>query len=395
MRGLQLSSGVFMAVAAASALALLGCEASSTGAKPDAAVDPLDIVQSDAVQSDAVQSDAVQSDAVQPAACPAVQPTTGAACTEKGLSCSWGTQTCCGSTHPSVQCQCSGESWLCGSTDACLGGGWCGGDAGALEDTALADTDSPDVAMIGDTPFPADLPLPLDVSAPEDTGGNPAECPVEQPMPGGTCTVEGTSCSWGTETCCGKTHPSFLCSCMGGSWACAYSDACMGARFMCPDVTDSDAGPGPEQDVVTPDGPTDLLAAGWSFGECMGACVGVLTFKGASVSLTVKSHDGTVDHEANGILTTGGAAKLETVLAALDGVAVDPVYGCPDCADGGAKTITLYRSDVTSTHSYEYGNPPAVFTELDGIIFGAAQGLRDCVTSEAVVVLGQCPMPIP
>ena len=71
------------------------------------------------------------------------------------------------------------------------------------------------------------------------------------------------------------------------------------------------------------------------------------------------------------------------------------VYGCPDCADGGEKSVTLSRDGVLSIHRYEYSSPPSVFVSLDATVFGAAQGLKDCVTSETVLVQGQCPLPLP
>ena len=45
--------------------------------------------------------------------------------------------------------------------------------------------------------------------------------------PGGQCSEEGSSCTEGTETCCGETFPSLECDCMGGSWMCRSTDACM------------------------------------------------------------------------------------------------------------------------------------------------------------------------
>jgi len=52
-----------------------------------------------------------------------------------------------------------------------------------------------------------------------------AACPDAEASPGTAC--EGTlACQWGEESCCGETHPSFLCECFDGTWACLYTDAC-------------------------------------------------------------------------------------------------------------------------------------------------------------------------
>mmetsp|Transcript_7826 Transcript_7826/g.15970 ORF Transcript_7826/g.15970 Transcript_7826/m.15970 type:complete len:821 (+) Transcript_7826:147-2609(+) len=51
--------------------------------------------------------------------------------------------------------------------------------------------------------------------------------PEEKCSPGGACSTEGSSCSEGTETCCGETYDSLKCDCFGGSWMCLQTDACM------------------------------------------------------------------------------------------------------------------------------------------------------------------------
>jgi hypothetical protein len=52
-------------------------------------------------------------------------------------------------------------------------------------------------------------------------------CPDEVPI-GGECdpSLDDLECSWGTETCCGQTNPSTVCTCGSGNWACLATDAC-------------------------------------------------------------------------------------------------------------------------------------------------------------------------
>lgn len=71
----------------------------------------------------------------------------------------------------------------------------------------------------------------------------PGACPAGVPEPGSSCSGSST-CEYGSETCCGETHPSMVCSCMGGTWGCYATDACMGAPFMCSCETDADCEPG-------------------------------------------------------------------------------------------------------------------------------------------------------
>lgn len=49
-------------------------------------------------------------------------------------------------------------------------------------------------------------------------------CPATAPI-GESC-QGNLHCEYGTETCCGETHPSIVCDCRDGSYACHYTDAC-------------------------------------------------------------------------------------------------------------------------------------------------------------------------
>ena len=162
-----------------------------------------------------------------------------------------------------------------------------------------------------------------------------------------------------------------------------------------PDVVDGEMdqelpeAPDEGADVPT-DGPTNLLASGWSFGECMGACKADLVFEGASLQFTQTGWDGTVYQHAKGLLTTGAAAELEALLIVLEDAPLKDVYGCPDCADGGASYITLMRKGVTTTHKYEYGKPPMVLADLDELVSAAALALKTCTGNGIAILSGEC-----
>jgi len=76
-------------------------------------------------------------------------------------------------------------------------------------------------------PFLAVDPLPSDSvdPAPNLTTIDPL-CPTDEPAPGDKCQGD-LSCTFGTETCCGVTHPKKRCSCWGTVWACMFTDDCM------------------------------------------------------------------------------------------------------------------------------------------------------------------------
>lgn len=90
------------------------------------------------------------------------------------------------------------------------------------------------------------------------------------------------------------------------------------------------------------------------------------------------------DH--TGTLTAAGHERARMMAAALEGVPLDPIYGCPDCADGGASRVHLARSGTgTTVHTYEYGGPPSVLQDVDAFVQGLIDDLRACRASTYVL----------
>ncbi len=56
-----------------------------------------------------------------PATCPASWPDSGSPCEPEGVTCAYGSETCCGETYPSYVCRCAGGIFGCIYTDACMG----------------------------------------------------------------------------------------------------------------------------------------------------------------------------------------------------------------------------------------------------------------------------------
>ena len=85
-----------------------------------------------------------------------------------------------------------------------------------------------------------------------------------------------------------------------------------------------------------------------------------------------------------------GLAALDDILAALAGVSLDPIYGCPDCADGGAAYVNVTRAGAESHHEYEYYEPPGVLVDLDEFVSGAMLNLRTCTSTWYMAVAEEC-----
>ena len=221
---------------------LAACDTQSSG-RPAAtdAIDALttdsagDTAVGDASAEDTAAGDSVAGDssiADASGACPAEPPIGVGACSGDA-QCKYGQECCCGECHPSVVCSCEGGTWACYATDACLVAGC--PDAGDTTDGAQDAGDPVDVAS--DT-----------TEEPDQT--EPPACPAEAPV--GVAGCEGPAhCEYGEECCCGECHPSLVCDCEGGSWACYNTDACLIAG--CPCHGDSDCTDG--QACTAPDDP--------------------------------------------------------------------------------------------------------------------------------------------
>lgn len=91
-----------------------------------------------------------------------------------------------------------------------------------------------------------------------------------------------------------------------------------------------------------------------------------------------------------GTLTPNGHASARLIAAALVGVALQPRYGCPDCADGGASALSLFRNGAASEHVYEFGNPPPVLANADVFVQGLITALRQCQSTPDIDVAPNC-----
>ena len=135
-----------------------------------------------------------------------------------------------------------------------------------------------------------------------------------------------------------------------------------------------------------------LVSAGWSFGHCIGQCVGELAVDGADLRFTITGHqaEDPVYLDNAGTLTDEGLAAVHSAQAALADETLEERYGCPDCADGGASHVTLSRYDETSTHTYEFGNPPPPLAELDALLDNLMAALESCSANQLVEIAADC-----
>jgi len=138
-------------------------------------------------------------------------------------------------------------------------------------------------------------------------------------------------------------------------------------------------------------GEGNLVGAGWSFGMCLGLCNADLVIEGEELVLTARDREAAESlYENRGLLTPAARSRVASALEQLSGVPLDPVYGCPDCADGGAAYLVVEREGGIFRHDMEFGRPPEVLAELDGLATAMMDALETCVSNELVAVAGDC-----
>ena len=135
-----------------------------------------------------------------------------------------------------------------------------------------------------------------------------------------------------------------------------------------------------------------LLAGGWSFGKCEGACKGDLGVTDAAVRYKIDGHeiDDPLFLDNRGVLTRAGLEAVYMLMDELGDVALQERYGCPDCADDGSSYVTLARGGQASIHTYEYGEPPAELADLDVLLRELMTALETCMATAHVDISPGC-----
>lgn len=132
---------------------------------------------------------------------------------------------------------------------------------------------------------------------------------------------------------------------------------------------------------------TSILSVGSAFGECMSACQHTVTFAPA-LGLSIGAPEEPVVQA--GTLTAAGLAELARVDEGLATAALDPVYGCPDCADGGAMILAYEREGTEAETQWEYGSPPDALLDVDALFHHLDDALASCTATEWVEPADDC-----
>lgn len=123
--------------------------------------------------------------------------------------------------------------------------------------------------------------------------------------------------------------------------------------------------------LVGPDGSVTVLgvSAGDSFGECLGYCRTLIDATPTRIAFTTEgwSLEGGSLPTLRDTTAMEGAfwTHLVSVASSVPVQALDSVYGCPDCTDGGAEWIEIMVAGQDPRRiTFEFGNAPQELTSL-------------------------------
>lgn len=97
-----------------------------------------------------------------------------------------------------------------------------------------------------------------------------------------------------------------------------------------------------------------------SFGMCVGYCSTRLEITESEAVLTRQGRGGRgavelPDDVIRASFDVGEWTEIKRLAAEAKFEGLGPVIGCPDCADGGAESLTVETSDGIASVSFEYG----------------------------------------
>lgn len=280
-----------------------------------------------------------------------------------------------------------------------------------LGDDEASDQGSQDPGWTDPGPDPGGSDAPKELA--HDMGGEttPVCCdPAEEPGVGGNpfC-IEGHACcadgSWKcndgggnpicekigevcepTDPCAYFVQPGCVQTGCKSGYVCDTTVGCVPSACSCDPLTGdiictADCSGGT---CVPVSGETAIKGGGSSFGMCGGPCKTDLILDKSAAKLVTSGWDGTIYTTNSGELTAVGLQQPKTLAAALVGVNLQKVYGCPDCADGGASYVDLLRDGVASSHKYEFYNPPPELEDPDAFVFQVIEALLTCIPDTLV-----------
>jgi hypothetical protein len=102
-----------------------------------------------------------------------------------------------------------------------------------------------------------------------------------------------------------------------------------------------------------------VIISGTSFGECLGYCRTELRVDGEEARFTRSTWNQTAPEQTQA--REVGETEWNELLSNVDPAtfeSLEDVYGCPDCADGGAEWVEIAAAGLNKRVTFEFGSPP-------------------------------------
>ncbi len=134
-----------------------------------------------------------------------------------------------------------------------------------------------------------------------------------------------------------------------------------------------------------------LSGGGWSFGMCLGYCAADLRLDADDIVVSGRDREEAAPlYENRGTLTEQGREQLDEALAGLVAGELDPVYGCPDCADGGAAYLELVLDGTAQRVEMEFADPPLALADVYATTMALIDALETCNETPLLDVAESC-----
>jgi hypothetical protein len=134
-----------------------------------------------------------------------------------------------------------------------------------------------------------------------------------------------------------------------------------------------------------------------SFGFCAGECSFEITRNSADpTQVLYEACDNLGQNCTRSNLVSFNEAGLNQLALAQESfrsTTLEAIYGCPDCADGGATLVRIESTTGLTEHSYEYSDPPTPLTALDTLLLDVHLAMADCSGATYFTIGDDCTSP--